>query len=49
MDAQIEYKLRAGLNVQVFIIKDTSGGCGSAYELVLVAQEFEKLGLLARQ
>lgn len=41
MEAQIEAKLRESLNVLQLIIKDTSGGCGQAYEIVLVAQEFE--------
>ena len=48
MDAQIESKLRANLSVQQLIIKDTSGGCGQSYELVLVAEQFESMGLLAR-
>jgi stress-induced morphogen len=49
MDVQIESKLRANLSVQHLIIKDTSGGCGQSYELVLVAEQFEQMGLLARQ
>jgi stress-induced morphogen len=40
MEAQIELKLKASLSVLQLVIKDTSGGCGSAYELVVVAEEF---------
>jgi stress-induced morphogen len=38
MDAQIESKLRENLSVHHLIIKDTSGGCGQSYELIIVAE-----------
>jgi stress-induced morphogen len=33
----------------VFILNDQSGGCGQSFQLVVVADEFNSLGLLDRQ
>ncbi|XP_065175812.1 uncharacterized protein LOC135805665 [Sycon ciliatum] len=44
----IRSKLEAGLSPTHLDIKDTSGGCGSAFEVVVVSAQFAGLNTLKR-
>eukprot|EP00054_Salpingoeca_dolichothecata_P033487 m.267528 g.267528 ORF g.267528 m.267528 type:complete len:88 (+) comp33509_c0_seq1:16-279(+) len=45
---QLETKLKSGLAATHVDIKDTSGGCGSSFEVIIVSAAFEGKPLLAR-
>lgn len=36
----IEAKLQQGLNASLVMVKDTSGGCGSFYSIMVVSEAF---------
>lgn len=44
----MEERLRSAMEVSFVDVKDTSGGCGAMFELILVSPSFEGVGLLDR-
>ena len=49
MESAIESKIRQHFTVTQFVLQDQSGGCGQAFRLVVVADEFDGMPLLERQ
>jgi stress-induced morphogen len=44
----LESKLKSALNASYVSIEDMSGGCGQAFNAIIVSDQFEKKTLLAR-
>ncbi len=51
MQAQIEEKVRASIDVADLVIQDTTcgNGCGTAFRLVVISEDFVDVKLLDRQ
>ncbi|EIW68365.1 hypothetical protein TREMEDRAFT_32184 [Tremella mesenterica DSM 1558] len=48
MQKRIQEELSAAIKVDHFSIRDTSGNCGSSFEVIIVSPDFEKKMTLAR-
>ncbi|KAF8307892.1 bola-like protein [Clavulina sp. PMI_390] len=46
--SEIEATLRGSLDISHLVIEDTSSGCGTNYSIVIVSDDFEGSGTLAR-